>query len=603
MANADCDKALQTRTLPPAVTAPEDASHYLLVVQEGSSSVFPLPETGLVTIGRAPECNLEIDDASISRRHARIVSAGGAMQIVDLDSRNGTTVNGERLDSGRSIFSGDVLTVGRVTLILKHRAAVHRSREMLAPAEMRRRLIDEVDRAMHYHRPVSVLALTVDASVAPDALARALDKPLRKLDVAGWDEARGVILILPEYSQDEAMEAATELLAELVSLHGNVRAGLATCPDDGCDPEMLLAAARTSALQAAEGHALSSTQTASLLELGEHTLLTLDPAMQRLMELIRRVALTDLPILISGETGTGKELAARATHALSSRAQKPFVPLNCAAIQETLVESELFGYDRGAFSGAVTAKPGLLEVVRGGSVFLDEIGELPLGAQAKLLRALETQRITRVGGVNERAVEFRIIAATNRDLRAEVQTGRFRADLLFRLAAATVVIPPLRERPREIPVLARMFLEAACATSGRTPLTLSVGALQTLSRRAWPGNVRELKNLMAYLAATLEGDSIEAWHLPSEQPGAEHESATTAPAASMRLDGSGAAPGEQQFRPIGEELRELERRRMVEALEASGGVQKQAARLLEMPLRTFVLKVKQYGLGRRASSQ
>lgn len=600
MENPDSDKALQTRTLPPAVTSFADAPHYLLVVQEGSSSVFPLPHTGVFTIGRAPECDLAIDDVSISRRHARIVAADGALQLVDLGSRNGTAVNGDRIDAGRPIFSGDVLTVGQVTLVVNHRSTLHRPREMLPPAALRARLADEVERALHYHRPVSVLALTIGASVPLDAFASALDKSLRKLDVAGWDDGRGAIVVLPEFSQDEALEAAMELLGALAPLGGSVRAGLASCPDDGCDPEVLLAAARASAIGASAGEVLSSTNAATELDLGEHRLITLDPAMQRLLELIRRIAQTDLPILISGETGTGKELAARATHALSPRAQKPFVPLNCAALQETLVESELFGYERGAFSGAVNAKPGLLEVVRGGSVFLDEVGELPLGAQAKLLRALETQRITRVGDVKERAVEFRVIAATNRDLREEVQAGRFRPDLLFRLAAATVVIPPLRERPREIPVLARTFLQADCAKSGRPPLTLSVGALQALARRPWPGNIRELKNLITYLAATVQGDTIEAWHLSEGGGDAPSPARESDPEPIPRAaDAADRPPSEPVFRPIGEELRELERRRMVEALEASGGVQKQAARLLGMPLRTFVLKVKQYGLGRR----
>jgi two-component system response regulator AtoC len=296
-------------------------------------------------------------------------------------------------------------------------------------------------------------------------------------------------------------------------------------------------------------------------------------------------------VLISGETGVGKENVAHALHQWSARAAGPFVPINCASLPETLVESELFGYERGAFTGAATAKVGHLEAASGGTVFFDEIGELPLAAQAKLLRALESRRVLRVGGRKEEAIDVRVVAATNRKLETEVHEGRFREDLFFRLGGAKVVIPPLRERPRELAILARLFLERACAVTDRVSPELSSATLAALARHRWPGNVRELKNEMEYVAATATELVVEPWHL-SERIAATVPSPTVVPRA-PRPD------GDLKFRPINDELRDLERRRRGEALVAAGGVQKRAAELIGMPLRTFTLKYKQYGLGER----
>jgi DNA-binding NtrC family response regulator len=401
---------------------------------------------------------------------------------------------------------------------------------------------------------------------------------------------------LPELGEEEAREELLQLIARVaVRTGGAVRAGLASCPADGADAETLLSTARTAAAAAAPGTVGTGAHLVTRMTLREHRLVLADPAMHGLYALIQRLALTELPVLITGETGTGKELAASAVHFYSRRSDKRFVTLNCAALQDTLVESELFGYERGAFSGATAAKPGLLEVASGGTVFLDEIGELSLAGQAKLLRAVETQRITRLGDVRERSIDIRIVAATNRDLQADVRTGRFRQDLLFRLGAATVVLPALRDRPREIPILARAFLEEACARAGRPPIALSVGALQRLVAHPWPGNVRELRNVLQYCAALVEGELLETWHLPEQ--GAT-PSPPSPPPPAPRAEASPAAAALPAPRRLEEELRELELRRMVEALEACGGVQKHAAQRIGMPLRTFVLKVKQHGLGR-----
>jgi transcriptional regulator with GAF, ATPase, and Fis domain len=354
--------------------------------------------------------------------------------------------------------------------------------------------------------------------------------------------------------------------------------------------------------------------TAETITAGPQRILVSDPAMARLYELARRLARSAIPILILGETGSGKELAAATIHAFSARASGPFVSVNCAAIPESLAESELFGHARGAFSGAMTAKPGHLEVASGGTVFLDEIGELPPAIQAKLLRVLESGELMRVGETTARMIDLRIVAATNRDLAREVEAGRFRSDLFFRLGSARLELPPLRERPRDLAVLAAGLLRDACKRLGRPPLELSIGAAVALFHHDWPGNIRELRHVIEYAAAAAQDHAgeVEIWHLPAALAAAARKSRDAS-----RLDPEPDAPAgtpqnrpsprsqppeapalapDGTFRPIADEVRELERARMIAALQATGGVQNRAAALIEMPLRTFVTKVKRYAI-------
>jgi DNA-binding NtrC family response regulator len=331
----------------------------------------------------------------------------------------------------------------------------------------------------------------------------------------------------------------------------------------------------------------------SMFAIGTETVVAADPEMLRLYGQIERLARTQLPILIGGESGAGKEHAALAVHAWSTRAAGPFVALHCAALQDALLEGELFGYERGAFLGAVTGKPGLLERADGGTLFLDEVSALSPTAQIRLLRVLEEQRVTRLGGMQERALDVRIVASTSADLAAEVEAGRFRSDLFFRLNGAPVTLPPLRTRRGEIAVLAHHFLAASCGQVGRPAATLSPAAQLKLEAHAWPGNVRELRHAMAYAAALIDGDRVEPWHLPEGlgEPVKPRVAAVTdrqAPAATFRSADS--------FRPVAEEIRALEKRRMIEALQATGGVQRRAARLIGMPVRTFTCKLTQYNL-------
>jgi two-component system, NtrC family, response regulator AtoC len=572
---------------PAQPTAGGEERFYLIVVEGETSAMFHLPRNGVVLIGRGPEADLQLADQTVSRKHARIMITDGEARVADLDSHNGTRVNGDPISGAQTLVSGDVIGICSATLVLHSANRPPSGKLMLDRASLRRRLDEELERSLRYGRPLAVAAITIAPAVDRQKAAEGIAGALRLIDVAAWAGETQVIVMFPELDEEPARDAVQRLVAELRDAH----AGLAAYPTDGCDGDTLLAAARAAASDAKPGQVLSAEDTASTISAGDREIIVADPAMARLYALIRRLAASDLPVLVLGETGAGKENAAFAVHAWSVRGKRPFVTLNCAAIQENLVESELFGHEKGAFSGAVATKVGLLESAHGGTVFLDEVGELSPAVQAKLLRVLEAKKLTRLGDVREREIDIRVVAATNRNLDEEVKHGRFRQDLFFRLSPATVVLPPLRERPREIPVLARAFLAAACAKANRAELPVSTEAMQRLAGYGWPGNVRELRNVIEYVSATIAEDQIEVWHLPERISGVgvTDEAVTAIPTG-------GPPAGAPKLRPIAEELRELERRRMVEALEAADGVQRKAAELIGMPLRTFVMKYKQYGL-------
>ncbi len=310
---------------------------------------------------------------------------------------------------------------------------------------------------------------------------------------------------------------------------------------------------------------------------GVPTLVAEDPVMQAVVKQLDKVAATHATVLLVGESGTGKEVAARRVHDTSPRREGPFVAVNCAAVSPQLIESEMFGHEKGAFTGASERRRGRFELADGGTLFLDEVAELAEGLQAKLLRVLQEQRFERVGGTRTLQVDVRMVAATNRDLEQQMAEGRFREDLYHRLAVFPLRLPPLRERPGDIAPLARHLLERAGKTVGKPGLRLGDDALGHLRAHSWPGNVRELGNALERAAILADGDEIQAEHLVLGPPGR-----ASAPAPAPAMQGT---------------LKELEKAAIVRALDDHSGHRKKAAAQLGIAVRTLYDKLREYDIG------
>jgi len=304
---------------------------------------------------------------------------------------------------------------------------------------------------------------------------------------------------------------------------------------------------------------------------------------------IERVAPTPATVLISGESGTGKEIVARSLHRASAVRSGPFVKVNCAAIPEGLLESELFGYEKGAFTGAAARKPGKFELADGGTLFLDEIGEMPLSAQPKLLRAIQEGRFYRVGGTETLHVSVRLVAATNRDLRAEVNAGRFREDLFYRLHVVPIELPPLRDRPEDIPTLARLFLERFSAKLHRPVTGIDPSAMDALRAHAWPGNIRELENAIERATLLCDGPTL----MPSDLPPEIEAGRRPAPAA------AGVTPLRERIRAA---TQRIERDAILEALRLNDGNVTRAAKELGLSRRGLQLKMKELEIDRESDA-
>src|SRR6185369_8655320 len=351
------------------------------------------------------------------------------------------------------------------------------------------------------------------------------------------------------------------------------------------------------------------------------------PEIRKVYGIIEKVADTPSTVLISGESGTGKELIARALHDNSSRHAGPFIKINCAAIPKTLMESELFGYDKGAFTGAVGAKPGRFELAHGGTLFLDEIGEIPVDMQVKLLRVLQESEFERVGGIKTIKVDVRLVTATNRDLQKEVATGAFREDLFYRLNVVPIHLPPLRERRGDIPLLVDHFIARFNERLKKQIAGVEEEALARLTAHPWPGNIRELENVLERTILFCEGPTIRAADLPPEMqtaPAATGAAAPATPPANAPLPVPPAAtvpnvtpaygsplppPSMTEARAsslkelVRQETERVERELIVRALEETGGNVTQAARKLKISRKSLQNKMKEFGLRDREGTR
>jgi two-component system, NtrC family, nitrogen regulation response regulator NtrX len=371
--------------------------------------------------------------------------------------------------------------------------------------------------------------------------------------------------------------------------------------------ERLLVALRN----ALEHQAVREELQALRAELGRYDMVGRGPGMQRIFSLIQRVAPSEGRVLITGENGTGKELVARALHQHSRRRARPFVKLNCAAVPHELIESELFGHEKGAFTGATSVRRGRFEVAHEGTLFLDEIGDMPAAMQAKLLRVLQEGELERVGGTETLKVDVRVVAATNKDLEKEIAAGRFREDLYYRLNVVQIHTPPLRERKEDLPDLIDSFLREACERNGRRPLMLSAEALAVMASHDYPGNVRELRNLVERLAILCEGPAVSGAEAAELLPRGRAAAAlaaslaqmVTAPALPPALAVAALPSPAGGFRPrvdrsLRDQVEDAEREIILHTLAYTQDNVTEAARLLDLERGHFYKKMKALGLRR-----
>ncbi len=596
----------------PAREASRSGRMSLLVMSQSGMSTVALPEAGEVVIGRSDDCDVRVDDGKLSRRHVKLV-IGAKIDLVDLGSLNGTTVRDKRVPPHDSveITEGDMINIGSTALMLQTSAQMSvRPRHIWSHGYFEARIEEECSRAAQGSSPFAITRLRLhDASRAARA-EEMLGGWLRPTDIfASYAPGEYEILHI-KTPPVEADGLALDLKAMLVACGASADIGVASYPRDGRTPESLVA--RAGALLRGSPSE-SSVSTSSIVTSG---------AMARLDPIIKRVAMGVINVLVLGETGVGKEILARAIHDRSQRAKKPMLCINCAALSESLLESELFGHEKGAFTGAVQAKQGLLESAEGGTVFLDEIGEMPLSIQAKLLRVLEQREVTRVGALRPKAIDVRFVAATNRDLEVEIAERRFRSDLYFRLNGIAVSLPPLRERVDEIEPLVRAFVVDACKRVGRAPnIDIDPPAMALLKTYQWPGNIRELRNVVERAVLLCSGGMISVVHLPAEKMGPLLPSVSkrtpglafsvpSAPLPSSRgssptlppsSDGSGAwdaVTESTSIASLGLTPDEQERMRVVSALERCAGNQSQAAKMLGVSRRTLINRIEQFNLPR-----
>jgi transcriptional regulator of acetoin/glycerol metabolism len=490
----------------PGLPAPKGRLQLIVHVEE-LFLTFRLKPLGPVKLGRANTSEVVIEHPSVSRSHA-VLTVGPSIYIRDLGSANGTHVGERRIEPGCDVevAPGQMIMLGAASIIIQRVAAATPSRRVQSHDYFEPRIEEECARRSRHGGSFAIARVNVAPGAAAASAEAAFHRALRANDVLALYAPDQYEILIDGASTTAAAEVTERLRSELTAAGHEATVGLATYPDDGATAGALFDHANDAVSRRQRPPSSNPPED----EAAESS------AMAGVHELATLVAGSTISVLIMGETGVGKEVLAESLHRQSPRADKPLLRLNCAALSETLLESELFGHERGAFTGAVAQKRGLLETADGGTVFLDEIGELPPTVQVKLLRVIEERTVTRVGGLNSRSLDVRFVAATNRDLEVEVGRGTFRQDLFFRLNGVTIVIPPLRERRDEIERLAQAFLAAASRHRPRPP-RLSPEALGMLLAYSWPGNVRELRNVIERAVVLSKDDEIAPRHLPTEK--------------------------------------------------------------------------------------
>ena len=551
----------------------DDGELVLQVVHRGGAFSQPLPRSGSVLVGRARDADVRVDDPAISRAHARIHV--GPLRIEDLGSANGVRVRGERLARGEiaPLEPGVAIDLGNVMLVVQRAPSATRPRRVWSHGYFEGRVEEECARAARKSASFAIARVHLAEGSPESAAAEIVSSVLRPADVLATYVPLELEALLIDATRADAERVVGRVVHALSQRGVAARAGIACFPDDARSPDDLVAFACDAVHKPKRS-----------VRAGPHAVY--GSGLVQLEPVLERIARGNINVLVTGETGVGKELVAELLHQLSPRAGRPLVRLNCAALSESLLASELFGHERGAFTGADRAKPGLLEAADGGTVFLDEVGELPLGIQPKLLRVLEDKEVVRVGALKGRPVDVRFVAATNRDLEHEIERGRFRQDLYFRLDAFEVHVPPLRERPRDVAEIARGFLGGAAKRAGVRSPSIAPEAMALLEAYSWPGNVRELRNVIERAVLLSTDGVIRPEHLPVDK-------------MSQRVTGGSASSRPPPaLDPLRAALEARDKQRLVDALAECGGNQTRAAKLLGISRGTLLGRMDACGLAR-----
>ena len=559
-----------------------------------------------IVIGREKPSTMVIPDPSLSRQHARFSMGSGGVVVEDLGSTNGTRYQGKRI-SQRALAPGEQVAMGGVVVAVHDRGPGGELAGLMGQDHFHRALGREMVRVRFFDRKLTVAFVrNTDKKNHLSSWSRELQSRLRPIDEVAFYSSDALEVLLPELNADEAEALLTSVLGNVdgnVDARIDVLCGLASYPDSATTGDELLALCRQAARAAHSGAPIRQARTD-----GSHTVppssmpeqpIVESAGMKQVFDLVGRVAKSAMPILLHGETGVGKEVVARTIHDAGPRGDKPMVCVNCGAIPAQLVESTLFGHEKGAFTGASQKKHGVFEAADGGTVLLDEIGELPADAQVALLRVLESKRVQRIGANEELQVDVRVVAATHRDLEAMVEKGEFRRDLLYRLNALTIEIPPLRERREEIPLFVRRFLKEANEVNGCNVRGTNHDALAKLVSYSWPGNVRELRNAIERAVVIARGDMISVEDLPVRvgQSTGKAAASVSGGATDDTMDGGYADLGpEDENVDFKTRVQRYEAHLIVDALRQCSWKQTDAARQLHMPLRTLVHKMKTYGI-------
>ncbi|WP_433932832.1 sigma 54-interacting transcriptional regulator [Sorangium cellulosum] len=571
-----------------------------------------------LVVGRAPPAALCIEDRTLSRAHASFRLSGGRVWVEDLGSKNGTFLGGGRIERAE-IALGEEVMLGSVALRVQALGARGESLDLEGEERLLHGVEEEIARARQFRRPFALMLVRVATAAPYEGWLEAVRARLRPVDHIALYGVGAVHVLLPETGAEEAPRIASAIAASTFASGAPLLVGLALYPDAGSTADELFAAAGEAARRASPGRPVKRGPEPTSTH-AQHSPpgvgIIAGRRMRPVLEEVERVAASRIPVVLHGETGTGKEVLVRMIHERGPRKGRRIVRVNCGAIPKDLIESTLFGHVRGAFTGALQQQKGVFEEADGGTVFLDEIGELPAAAQAALLRVLEVGTFSRVGTSREIEVDVRVVAATHRDLEAMAASGTFRTDLYYRLSGMVIEIPPLRDRKDEIEPLAHQFLRAASEANGRRMEGITPEALALLGAYAWPGNVRELRNVIERAVVVTPGTIVGPDDLPprvraaathaqverGSAPEGDTDPGRALPAAAARTSTPSApkdAPPE--FGQVRGKVQQYEAKLLHDTLEAAGWNRTEAARRLEMPVRTLSYRMKALGVKRHPS--